>query len=209
MRRRNRRRSSPAAIKKVKRKHRHSGPVSAATRTRPVASSDLNHKERLQPRTTRRVAFIAPPGTEILDLVGPLQVFARAAEIFSEQNPGPIPIYSIEVISISSQTSVMTNCGLRITAHKTFREVRGEIDTLLVAGGSAIENDEISIEVVRWFRKIAGRVRRLGSVCTGAMLLGRAGLLDGRQSTTHWNWCERLARKYPRTNVHPDPIFVR
>ena len=197
----------------MKRKHRQSGPV-AATRTRPVASSDrqsgsdLNSKERLQPRT-RRVAFIAPPGTEILDLVGPLQVFARATELFGEQNPGSPPIYSNEVISISSQTSVMTNCGLRITAHKTFREVRGEIDTLLVAGGSAIENDEISIEVVRWFGKIAGRVRRLGSVCTGALLLGRAGLLDGRQATTHWNWCELLARKYPRTNVDPDPIFVR
>jgi transcriptional regulator GlxA family with amidase domain len=138
-----------------------------------------------------------------------LQVFARAVEMFREQNPGSLPIYSTEVISISSQTSVMTNCGLRITAHKTFREVRGEIDTLLVAGGSAIEKDEISIEVVRWLKEIAGRVRRLGSVCTGALLLGRAGLLDGRQSTTHWNWCELLARKYPQTNVQPDPIFVR
>jgi transcriptional regulator GlxA family with amidase domain len=179
----------------VKRKHRQS-------------TSDINGKEQVQPRT-RRVTFIAPPGTEILDLVGPLQVFARAVEMFNNENPGSPPIYSTEVISISSQTSVMTNCGLRITAHKTFREVRGEIDTLLVAGGSSIENDEISIEVVRWFGKVAGRVRRLGSVCTGALLLGRAGLLDGRQSTTHWNWCALLARKYPRTNVQPDPIFVR
>src|ERR1700731_2946127 len=153
--------------------------------------------------------FIAGPGTQILDLVGPLQVFARAAEMFGKQNPGSLPIYSAEVITTSSQTSVMTNCGLRITAHKTFREVRGEIDTLLVAGGSAIENDEMSVEVVRWLRKIARRVRRIGSVCTGAMLLGKAGLLDGRQSTTHWNWCELLARKYPRTDVDPNPIFVR
>ena len=214
MRRQTHGRSGPAAIKKVKRRYRRSGPIAAATRTRPAASSDrqsgsdLNGKETLQPRT-RRVAFIAPPGTEVLDLVGPLQVFARATELFGEQNSGSLPIYSIEVISISSQTSVMTNCGLRITAHKTFREVRGEIDTLLVAGGSAIENDEISIEVVRWLRKIAGRVRRIGSVCTGAMLLGRAGLLDGRQVTTHWNWCALLARKYPRTEVDPNPIFVR
>ena len=158
---------------------------------------------------TRRVLFIAGPGTEILDLVGPLQVFARAAEMFGKENPGSRPIYSLEVVSTSSRTSVMTNCGLRITAHKTFREVRGEIDTLLVAGGDAIENDEINIEVVRWLRKIAERIRRIGSVCTGAMLLGRAGLLDGRQVTTHWNWCELLARKYPRAQVDPDPIFIR
>src|SRR5205823_6964702 len=82
-------------------------------------------------------------------------------------------------------------------------------DTLLVAGGDAIEKDEINIEVVRWLGKIAKRIRRVGSVCTGAMLLGRAGLLDGRQATTHWNWCALLARKYPRTDVDPNPIFVR
>jgi transcriptional regulator GlxA family with amidase domain len=153
--------------------------------------------------------LIAGPGTEILDLVGPLQVFARAAEMFSKQNPRSLPIYSVEVVTTSSRTSVMTNCGLRITAHKTFREVRGEIDTLLVAGGSAIENDEINIEVVRWLKKTAGRIRRIGSVCTGAMLLGRAGLLDGRHATTHWNWCDLLAKKCPRTDVDPNPIFIR
>src|ERR1700716_219596 len=168
----------------------------------------LFNKEQVQPRT-RRILFIAGPGTEILDLVGPLQVFARAAEMFGKENPGSRPIYSVEVVSTFSQKSVMTNCGLRITAHKTFREVRGEIDTLLVAGGDAIEKDEINVEVVRWLRKIAPRVRRIGSVCTGAMLLGRAGLLDGRQATTHWNWCALLARKYPRADVDPNPIFVR
>ena len=94
-------------------------------------------------------------------------------------------------------------------AHKTFRELRGNIDTLLVAGGSAIENDEISAGVVRWLKTIAGRIRRIGSVCTGAMLLARAGLLDGRRATTHWNWCEVLIRRAPRAHVDPDPIFVR
>ncbi|PYJ20850.1 MAG: hypothetical protein DME99_09060, partial [Verrucomicrobia bacterium] len=97
----------------------------------------------VQPRT-RRIVFVAAPGTEIIDLVGPLQVFARAAEMFGKQNLGSPPIYSVEVISASSQRSLVTNCGLRITAHKTFREVRGKIDTLLIAGGSAIEQDEIN-----------------------------------------------------------------
>src|SRR5213083_635216 len=124
----------------------------------------------VQPRT-RRIVFVAAPGTEIIDLVGPLQVFARAAEMFGKQNPGSPPIYSVEVVSASSQRSLVTNCGVRITAHKTFRELRGKIDTLLVAGGSAIEDDQISSDVVRWLRQIAGRIRRIGSVCTGAMLL--------------------------------------
>jgi transcriptional regulator GlxA family with amidase domain len=162
----------------------------------------------VQPRT-RRIVFVAAPGTEILDLVGPLQVFARAAEMFGKQNPGSPPIYSVEVISASSQRSLVTNCGVRIAAHKTFREVRGKIDTLLVAGGSAIEQDEINADVVRWLKKIAGRVGRIGSVCTGAMLLARAGLLDGRRATTHWNWCHILIKRAPRANIDPNPIFIR
>jgi transcriptional regulator GlxA family with amidase domain len=164
---------------------------------------------RLAPRTTRRVVFVAAPGTEILDLVGPLQVFARAAEMFGKQNPGSPPIYSVEVVTASPSRSLIANCGLRITAHKTFCEVRGKIDTLLVAGGNAIEQDEINLEAVRWLRKIARGTRRIGSVCTGAMLLARAGLLDGRRATTHWNWCHVLIKRAPRANVDPNPIFIR
>src|SRR2546423_6106312 len=183
--------------------------TSHSSLVKSTKANRLNNNSVPGETRTRRVVLIAGPGTEILDLVGPLQVFTRAAEMFSRQNPGALPIYTVEVIAATSGTAVMTNCGLRITAHKTFREVRGEIDTLLVAGGAAIEKDEIPIEVVRWLRKIAGRIRRIGSGCTGALLLGRAGILDGRRATTHWNWCALLARKYPRTDVDPDPIFVR
>src|SRR3977135_2296618 len=158
---------------------------------------------------TRRIVFVAAPGTEILDLVGPLQVFARASEMFVRQNPGASPIYSIEIVTTSPHRSFVANCGVRITAHKTFRELRGNIDTLLIAGGSAIENDEVNAEVIRRLKTIAGRIRRIGSVCTGAMLLARAGLLDGRRATTHWNWCHVLIKRAPRADVDPNPIFVR
>ncbi len=152
---------------------------------------------------------MAAPGVEILDLVGPLQVFARASEMHTRAHPGSPPIYSVEVATISSSRSLVANCGLRITAHRTFREVRGKIDTLLVAGGNAIEQNEINPEAARWFKKISGRIRRIGSVCTGAMLLARAGLLDGRRATTHWNWCQTLIKRAPRADVDPDPIFIR
>jgi transcriptional regulator GlxA family with amidase domain len=118
-------------------------------------------------------------------------------------------IYSIEVASISSRRSLIANCGLSFAAHKTFREIRGKIDTLLIAGGDAIERNEVDAEAVRWLKKTAAKCRRVGSVCTGAMLLARAGLLDGRRATTHWNWCEVLVRRAPRTDVDPNPIFVR
>src|SRR6202166_2532114 len=109
----------------MKRKYRQSNASAART-------SNLNNKEPAQPRT-RRIVFVAAPGTEILDLVGPLQVFARAAEMFGKQNPDSPPIYSVEVITTSAHRSFVANCGLRVTAHKTFRRVRGKIDTLLIA----------------------------------------------------------------------------
>jgi transcriptional regulator GlxA family with amidase domain len=158
---------------------------------------------------TRRILFVTGPGTEILDLVGPLQVFARASDLYGRANPGKSPIYSIEVASLSSRRSLVANCGLRFAADETFRQVRGRIDTLLVAGGDAIEKNEVNPEAVRWLRNVAGRARRVGSVCTGAMLLARAGLLEGRRATTHWNWCQALIKSAPQTKVDPDPIFVR
>jgi transcriptional regulator GlxA family with amidase domain len=159
--------------------------------------------------STRRIVFVTGPGVEILDLVGPLQVFARASEMHSRDNPGSPPIYSVEVVSISPSRSLIANCGVRLTADRSFREVRGKIDTLLVAGGDAIEQNEINPEAVRWLKRISTRIRRVGSVCTGAMLLARAGLLDGRRATTHWNWCQTLIKRAPRARVDADPIFVR
>jgi transcriptional regulator GlxA family with amidase domain len=158
---------------------------------------------------TRRIVFVSGPKVEILDLVGPLQVFARASDMYTRANPGAPSIYSVEVVSISSSRSLIANCGVRITADGTFREVRGKIDTLLVAGGDAIEQNEINAEAVRWLKRISTRIRRVGSVCTGAMLLARAGLLDGRRATTHWNWCQTLIKRAPRARVERDPIFVR
>ena len=153
--------------------------------------------------------FVAAHGVEILDLVGPLQVFARASEMHARGNPASPPIYSVEVATISSGRSLIANCGLRITADKTFSELRGKIDTLLVAGGDSIEQNEINPKAVRWLKRISRRIRRIGSVCTGAMLLARAGLLDGRRATTHWNWCQTLIKRAPNARVEADPIFVR
>jgi transcriptional regulator GlxA family with amidase domain len=157
---------------------------------------------------TRRVVIIAAPGAEMLDQVGPFQVFASATQL-AKPDADCAPIYRVEIVNCSRRTAFVTNCGLRMSAHRSFRDVRGQIDTLLIAGGSAIEEDRTSPEVVRWVREIAARTRRVGSVCTGALLLARAGLLDGRRATTHWNWCQRLARRYPQVTVEPHPIFIR
>jgi transcriptional regulator GlxA family with amidase domain len=160
-------------------------------------------------RATRRVLLVVGPGTELLDLAGPLQVFKTAALLYSEMHPAAAPCYRIETVALSGRLGFRTNSGIPMRADRTFLDVRGAVDTCLIAGGSSIEEARTSRKTLDWIRGLAPRVRRLGAVCTGAFFLARAGLLDGRRVTTHWNWCDRLAQSYPKVIVDPDPIFVR
>jgi transcriptional regulator GlxA family with amidase domain len=78
-----------------------------------------------------------------------------------------------------------------------------------VAGGTGTRRAEGDEALIAWLRDAAKRARRVTSVCTGAFLLARAGLLDGRRATTHWASCTDLAERHPTITVEPDPIFVR
>jgi len=163
---------------------------------------------RLPISATRRILLLAAPGSQILDLVGPFQVFTRASEILGRRRPGTPALYSIEVVT-TEPGLLLTSCGLRLEGHRTFRQVRGAADTLLVVGGACVEAGREDATVVEWLQRMAPRLRRVGSICTGAFLLARAGLLNGRRATTHWKYCDLLAQRYPAVKVESDPIYVR
>ena len=78
-----------------------------------------------------------------------------------------------------------------------------------MAGGSGLEVAAQDKALILWLRKAAQRVRRIGSICTGAFLLASAGLLDGKRATTHWKWATELADKFQQTIVDPNPIYIR
>jgi transcriptional regulator GlxA family with amidase domain len=78
-----------------------------------------------------------------------------------------------------------------------------------VAGGTGLENAARDEELLLWLRKAAQRVCRIGSICTGALLLASAGPLDGKRATTHWKWAAELAGRFKHTTVDPDPIYIR
>jgi transcriptional regulator GlxA family with amidase domain len=158
---------------------------------------------------TSTVVFLAAPNTQILDVAGPFQVFVRAAELFVKDYPAQRSPYKVLLASSSHRKPVMTNCGLVLTGTETYHTLRGPIDTLLVAGGSGVETAAHDEELLLWLRKTAQRVRRVGSICTGAFLLAAAGLLDGKRATTHWKWAAELASKFKHTTVDPDPIYIR
>ena len=149
----------------------------------------------------RRAVIVAFPGVQTLDVTGPAEVL-RAATLIKP------PGYEVTVAATdteplpTSTVSLMPDVRLADLAS-------GPIDTLIVAGGTGTRAAEDDDRLIGWLREAAPRSRRVTSVCTGAFLLARAGLLDGRRATTHWASCADLAARYPAVTVEPDPIFVR
>jgi transcriptional regulator GlxA family with amidase domain len=149
------------------------------------------------------VVLVGYDGMQSLDLVGPAEVFSVA-----DQAPGERVGYRL-VIASPDGKPITTNSGLRLAADVALPEISGEVDTVLVAGGLTFDSPYEPTELADQLKGIAGRARRVGSVCTGTFILAAAGLLDGRSATTHWVRCAQLARRYPQINVEPDRIFVR
>ena len=155
----------------------------------------------------RLVALVAFPDVQMLDVTGPLEVFARTSRWLADHHRAK-PGYRTLLLARDAGP-LATSSGIRLVADASWRELRGGIDTLLVAGGVGVEHAIANRELLAWLRRMAPRVRRLGSVCTGTFVLAEAGLLDGRRATSHWRACTELARRYPDVRVEPDPIFVR
>jgi transcriptional regulator GlxA family with amidase domain len=137
-----------------------------------------------------------------LDLAGPLDALHAAAVL----RPGA---YDVLVVAPRGEP-VVTDSGLGLVPGGPLPgDVRG-VDTIMVCAGPGADPGGADLdEVVRWVAASAGSVRRMASVCTGAFVLARAGLLDGRAATTHWDDCAALAAAHPQVRVEPDRIFVR
>jgi len=156
----------------------------------------------------RRIGILAYPGVDLLDVVGPLEVFAAANRIVAERSPdGPIA-YEVDIWADTIGAVVgFSGAGL-IATRSLATAAPCELDTLLVAG-SPIVDDIIRQPCIDWLKQAAGGIRRVGGICTGVYLLAEAGLLDGRRAVTHWAYCDDLARRYPAIEVEADPIFLR
>jgi transcriptional regulator GlxA family with amidase domain len=146
----------------------------------------------------RRIAIVVFDDLQILDATGPAEVFSQAARLL----PGA---YSVELTG----TGGSTTSGLELGPVAPLGDCRGDLDTLMVAGGEGVRAAARDDDLVAWVTAAAARARRVTSVCSGAFVLARAGLLDGRRATTHWESCGLLARRYPAITVEPDRIYVR
>jgi len=153
----------------------------------------------------RVIEVLAYPAVQLLDVTGPLQVFATTNEQVVQA--GGTPPYVLRVVAKDS-SRVAASSGLEIA---TERLPRGNSapDTLVVAGGPGVDIAASDPVLLDWLRQRVKKARRVASVCTGAFLLGASGALDGRRAVTHWSYCAELAKRFPAIRVEPDPIFVR
>ena len=149
------------------------------------------------------IAILATPGVQLLDVSGPLDVFAEA------NVQAGTDVYQLRVVG-SALGTIRSSSGVRLMPDMVIGQKLAEkIDTLLVAGAPNMAEASPERRVVDWVREIAGGVRRYGSVCSGAFLLANAGLLNGRRVTTHWAVADQLAAAFPSVTVDPDAIHVR
>jgi transcriptional regulator GlxA family with amidase domain len=155
----------------------------------------------------RKVVIVAFPAVQSLDVTGPLEVFAGAQQLV-EATGRSDPGYEVQIVS-SDGAPLRTSSGLILTPHARLADASRDIDTLIIAGGYGHEDAAADTTLIEWIMRASATARRTASVCTGAFLLARAGLLDGRRATTHWASAQQLAHLYLQVTVDPDPIFLR
>ncbi|HEX4152722.1 MAG TPA: helix-turn-helix domain-containing protein [Steroidobacteraceae bacterium] len=161
-------------------------------------------------RKTKTIAILAMPGVQLLDVSGPLDVFAEAnVQARAANMQGRTDAYALRVIA-SRPGPIRSSSGARLVPDMVIGEgFREKIDTLLVAGSPNAPDIVPAAGVVDWLCKVTPGMRRFGSVCSGAFFLAATGLLDGRRITTHWAVADRLARAFPAINIDADAIHVR
>ncbi len=154
----------------------------------------------------RRVVMLGYDGAQILDITGPMQIFAAVAEA------GGKPGYSIE-LTAPRAGKITTSCGLTLGIERSIEaftpgDLAG-VDTFLISGGPGIKELAGDSSVVRFVRDVAAAARRTASVCTGAILLAEAGRLNQRRAATHWAYVDAFRERYPAVELDADAIFVR
>jgi transcriptional regulator GlxA family with amidase domain len=156
------------------------------------------------PTPEREVVLVAFEGVQLLDVVGPSDILDAATRLLGGDGG-----YRMAVATPDGQP-VRGSGGLRLDADLALGQVRRRgVDTVIVGGGLRIDDVLGDPRLAPALRRIGPGARRICSVCAGAFLLAEAGLLEGRAATTHWAFCDELARRHPGVRVEPDRIFVR
>jgi len=146
----------------------------------------------------KRVGILIFPAVEVLDFCGPYEVFS-VTRLNEERRRDETSPFEVLLVAQSGEPVVATG-GLRVIPDATL-ETCPPLDILVVPGGWGTRKEISNQHLLTWISERAKQVETLTSVCTGAMLLGQAGLLDGRRATTHWRSLDRMGQGFPAVTV--------
>lgn len=150
----------------------------------------------------RTIAVLALPGVQLLDVSGPLDVFAEANALLKRE------VYALKIITLGAMT-VRASSGIEIVGHYALNACRDlRPDTFLVAGMPDAKQQTLTPDETADIKALCEGSRRYGSICTGAFLLARTGMLSQRTITTHWSCAELLAASFPDIHVDKDALYV-
>jgi transcriptional regulator GlxA family with amidase domain len=153
----------------------------------------------------RRVGILLFDGVELLDFAGPYEVFTVASRVTARDAPGAEPPFGVFTVAAGADP-VRTHAGLLIVPESTF-DAHPPVDLLVVPGG-VVDDALADPQIGAWVARTSSAAQLTASVCTGAFLLARAGLLDGRPATTHWEDVDDLQAAYPALRVVRDCRWV-
>lgn len=151
----------------------------------------------------RSVAIVLFPHVQSLDVAGPLDVFAEANGFVAADDG-----YQITTIGAAPYPILASN-GMPLGAEYTLETAPTQFDILLLPGGPRLPEGIEMPNITAWLKEATPLAGRYGSICTGAFILGHAGLLDGKQVATHWSHAQQLADLFPQARVEADRIYVR
>jgi transcriptional regulator GlxA family with amidase domain len=154
----------------------------------------------------RTVDIIVYPGFKALEAIGPLKVFDYTNSCLHQRNLAG----GYEVAIASTKTGMIPSDTLMSLQATKAISIFALPDLALIVGSPDIEKAlQDSPEIVEWVESAAPRINRLAALCTGSFFLAEGGALNGRRATTHWNFAERLRKRYPKVKVDADAIFIR
>jgi transcriptional regulator GlxA family with amidase domain len=147
-------------------------------------------------------------GVAVLDVAGPFEVLTRARLEPGVESRRTEAGALFDVFTVAKTAEPVTATGgLVIVPRHSFADAP-RIDLLLVPGGFGTRPLLQDAETIEWIRRTAATARRTASVCTGALLLARAGLLDGRRATTHWGLVDEYRARFPAADWRPEELVT-
>jgi transcriptional regulator GlxA family with amidase domain len=157
-----------------------------------------------QDHTPLIVGILVFDGVEVLDFAGPFEVFSVTRQL--RESPTTARLFQ-PVIIAEDQRTIRTTGDLLITPHYTIHN-HPKLDMFVIPGGAGTRILQDHSPILDWIREQSGQVSLSTSVCTGALLLAFAGLLDGKEATTHWGSIERMREAFPTITVREHVRFV-